>query len=1115
MLSRTTPFGALLGLFALLTSADLPYNPTRLFLSSKADGERGFIYQLDSPSSEAANGRLRSISLDSNLNSASIPYDTITPSLPFLENVASAAYISSANPDGGISTYAGDCAAGAQAAQLWRFVPNNSSNTAQGAWAQQTLSSSGAQTRAAPNLLASSITFSPTTLEKDASVYVFGGMCPDHAASQDSWARDASYSNQLVQLQPSGSNGGYVRSVMAGLGQPIAEAGFTITPLMPAFSNSTGGVLSQQQSFLLLGGHTQTAFINMSQVAIFSLPEATWTFLPIGDASSKTDLKERADLPDVEPRSGHTSILSSDGSKVIVLGGWVGDISTPAEPQLAVLNVGQGYGGSSTSWTWVGADPENTPFSDVSGIYGHGAVLLPGNVMMVSGGYSISASSPKAKRAEQTPSDKTLFYNITSATFMDSYDVKMAASTVAPNAQATQGPLTTTSQKAGLGVGLTLGIIAVALACLLGWWYWRRLKRRRAYEQQFAVRDGYGQNHDNRQSMMQQTTAFSDRHIDEKATTMRHSAWNGAATQRTETDSFGHVTVQQGWSNVREAERTGLDLNVPSPQRGLRKGRGPLTSHSINAMDPRANNARGTISPIDERPEDDSAENPSSKVRRGSAIGDDMDVENPFRDPDPEPPRAHLNNNSRRQSLTPSREGLRVEVSDLPGATPHEPREHETQAWTRDWKGNDLDVSRRGSPEKSERTNSSLSEQSQGQAETWRSSRYLQYIPAALNPFASPSPSPDNTRRDPTNQVHDSFYTARTSMDHLPPTNQLSEYEATVEVGDHGDDSIVTPTHKEFQIPHSHNLSSPISPDSEPTFTYPTIPRHATEQGHPAPRAVRRGGSSRIGSWVGSVRRTLAHPTSSYQRSASMNSISAANYYSNNYHNPTGGLVDADQYTDDGSASTGGGRSSSSSPTKLSSRYKIKRKPVLFGVPTAVGSGERERSTRRVVSESTGDAFWAASNANSEKKIRHSEDGSTGGQIHSVTRHVHHVSEDIDLSRSSRVENFEGRADKDNTQKRVMFSITQEKLRVVNRGLDDDDDSPDEVDSVVGIVTETTRTGVGIKSAMRTSRPLVGKVEKEVKRIEEASLKDEGADEGVLLRVDSGSYYSERSPALH
>ena len=104
----------------------------------------------------------------------------------------------------------------------------------------------------------------------------------------------------------------YDLSLSASRGPPIPEAGFSMTSLTPAVLQApeNSGSQVQNQNFVLVGGHTQQAFINMSQVALFSLPEESWTFVPIDDPDPppKTDLATRAS-PIVEPRSGHTAVL--------------------------------------------------------------------------------------------------------------------------------------------------------------------------------------------------------------------------------------------------------------------------------------------------------------------------------------------------------------------------------------------------------------------------------------------------------------------------------------------------------------------------------------------------------------------------------------------------------------------------------------------------------------------------------------------------------------------------------------------------------------------------------------------------------------------------------------
>lgn len=104
-----------------------------------------------------------------------------------------------------------------------------------------------------------------------------------------------------------------------------------------------------------MGGHTQTAFINMSQVAIWSLPEESWSFVTVdspGTANGNTELAVKSTVTQVDSRSGHTAVLTEDGASIVVLGGWVGDVSQKADPQLAVLHLGQGFGGKG-DWSMI------------------------------------------------------------------------------------------------------------------------------------------------------------------------------------------------------------------------------------------------------------------------------------------------------------------------------------------------------------------------------------------------------------------------------------------------------------------------------------------------------------------------------------------------------------------------------------------------------------------------------------------------------------------------------------------------------------------------------------------------------------------------------------------
>ncbi|KAI7520667.1 hypothetical protein KC317_g22316, partial [Hortaea werneckii] len=199
----------------------------------------------------------------------------------------------------------------------------------------------------------------------------------------------------------------------------------------------------------------------MSQVALFSLPQESWTFLPVEQPEDlKTDLTARQEVTEVEPRSGHTAVLSEDGSTVLLFGGWVGDVSTPAQPQMAILEFGSAYGGTG-GWKWsIPGASSSSPLASGEGIYGHGAAMLPGGVMMIVGGYSTS-SSASTKRQATSDESRIWFYNTTSKSWVDSYSPPPVESQPSSNAT-NQSHAQAVGLGTGLGIGgaLLLGIVA-------------------------------------------------------------------------------------------------------------------------------------------------------------------------------------------------------------------------------------------------------------------------------------------------------------------------------------------------------------------------------------------------------------------------------------------------------------------------------------------------------------------------------------------------------------------------------------------------------------------------------------------------------------------------------
>lgn len=635
------------------------------------------------------------------LNSANIPYTTVSNPLPFLDDDSDEAFTPVIDAQGNIMVYSGKCKNGTEGSTLWNFAPANGTNGIDGAWARMKLTDKGGigvDDIQGANFLASGIAFSSGT-NQSSDMYIFGGMCPSEISSAvDNWTQSANYSNVMltIEVASSPSTDTYSLGKSASRGPPIPEAGFTITPLEPTFSQSLEShhTQNQNQNFVLLGGHTQEAFINMSQVALFSLPEQTWSFIPVDSPSDtpKTDLTR--DVSSVEPRSGHTAVLTPDGRQLIVFGGWVGDVRTSANPQLAVLQLGEGYGGTG-DWQWsipvpVGIGPE-----DGVGIFGHGAVMLPGSVMMIAGGYLIpNSNNAKMKRGDPSLNPTTYFFNTTSSSWIPSFTHPRATSEVqTPSGSAAA------AKKTGLEAGLTLGILALFILVLFYFWFTRRTKHRREAREK-DLRNLAAGAHRTSSTGLPLTGAVRE---------MTASEWmrqrNRASTEAYPwaTGPPGSVGERAGWrEGDTEAERTGLLFEVPSPTRGLRRS---LHSRGTYQPAPRFDDGRrshgsGNIHPIDERDEyeEDDGEkepsgNPEMSQQKNTNILESAPILDPFSDPG-------------ESSRTPSPSSPQ---------SPTHARELEVQNWVSDWAVAGALMHQqagRTSPDKTDRTSSTLSDKS-------------------------------------------------------------------------------------------------------------------------------------------------------------------------------------------------------------------------------------------------------------------------------------------------------------------------------------------------------------------------------------------------------------------
>ncbi|KAI9880997.1 MAG: hypothetical protein M1830_009491 [Pleopsidium flavum] len=703
---------SLLTLLAVPAFAHMPYSPTRIFLSPVHEGELLYIFQ--PTSSSPSSFQLLSLNTTSTLHTSNLPYKILSTSLPFLGSGTGLAFTPVINEWGGISIYAGRCADNSGGAQLWRFTPDDKTLNGDGAWARKTFSASGVDGHGdliGANYLSSGISFSSTVggRRDSAGVYIFGGMCPTATAPSGDWTASANYSNSMLRLTPSSTSSASVEynlGMTSSRGPPIAEAGFSITSLEPSFTNSSSGDENRQQNFVLLGGHTQQAFINMSQVAIFSLPEETWSFQPVNSASpnARTDLTAR-DRTNVDPRSGHTTVLSPDGKKLVIFGGWVGDVTMPADPQLVVLQLGEGYGGTD-EWAWTIPTQTGTGLAKGAGIYGHGAVMLPGGVMMATGGYAIPASTKsKTKRADPSLNTQNYFFNVTSSSWISSY-TKPLTTLVSSSSSDLGSDYLTPSKRAGLGAGLALGFAVIIGAAIVWFWYSRRLKHRREAREKELRELALG-------AQRFHSSALGLGGIDGRGGEKSAMDWMGEQQRSSRkghpwatsgTSRNGGFGEGPGWRNngSTEAERTGLLVEVPSPTRGLRRS---LHSRGAYQQAPRLDDARrslafSNIHPIEERDEHegDIVEPVSAELEGPRGMGTINVVAtapqlDPFRDPAPLGSHPIV-------SRTPS-----------PVSAARE-RALEVQNWVSDWTAADalLHSTGRTSPDKADRTSSTLSE---------------------------------------------------------------------------------------------------------------------------------------------------------------------------------------------------------------------------------------------------------------------------------------------------------------------------------------------------------------------------------------------------------------------
>ncbi|KAJ5818381.1 hypothetical protein N7474_003972 [Penicillium riverlandense] len=588
MVHRRRPKKLRLLLLSLIhpASAAVPYAPSSLFLSPQHNDSLAYLLQPSSSGTGAT--EFLSLNLSSSVDAGSPSYHTLLERTPFQSNDGTSTFVPVINDQGAITVYSGDCHPSSPNPDLWRFRPHKPSSIGNGTWERLSLSSD----KNRPNYLAAGFTFSSTNTN-EASIFVFGGMCPFQNSTNGSWISAATYSQSTIMLNPTGPHSNdYQSSTTGARAPPIPEAGSAIVPLSATYSAAS---TNKQQDFLLIGGHTQNAFLNMSELAVFSLPQESWSFVSVNkDSTSRTELAIREQAM-VEPRSGHTALLSQDGRKVFVLGGWVGDTSVPAEPQFAVLTLGEDYSG--TDWSWTIPSSNGLGLPEGTGIFGHAAAMLPGDVMMIAGGYSIPKQSSKRAVPTARKNSQVYLYNVTSDSWVTSYTNPEAHHKAASTSSGGDG--LSTGQKVGLGLGLGFGIPVLITLILFGWMLWRkRIVRNKRDSQLRDLALGAERAHFWGRDDPFQASSVQSSQMSEKQDPATAYPWTGNR-------GYG------GRPNWRDPggsspERTGLlrDAGSPSkpghqPHMNARPYRSPGATHY------RRSDQTSEIHPIDEREEDE------------------------------------------------------------------------------------------------------------------------------------------------------------------------------------------------------------------------------------------------------------------------------------------------------------------------------------------------------------------------------------------------------------------------------------------------------------------------------------------------------------------------------
>ncbi|KAL1959232.1 hypothetical protein VTO42DRAFT_2738 [Malbranchea cinnamomea] len=602
---------------------DAPYNPSYVWVPRPENSTAAYILSPRSPPSEGL--QLQSLDLSAAFQIDKPPLRDLSAPESVLDGARSESLVSVTDTDGLPLIYRGSCQSAVY--EISKFTPDQDDPRRTGKWRSITVSQvvgddddDDTELRG-PNYLVSAVAFSHTKEDAPSDIFLFGGMCPRDDGPEQDWVSGAEYSRQMMLLLADGASrhNSYQLSTLPMRTPPVAEAGFSMTPLLPAYTNSSTGKQLTQQSFVMIGGHTREAFVGMSELALFSLPEASWTYIAVEQSPSamlKTRAATRAGAG-IEPRSGHTAVLSPGGDKIIVVGGWVGETSNAAEPQVAILRLGEEYGGAG-SWTWD--VPRQSPHGlpEVTGIFGHGAAMLPGGIMIVAGGYEIP-SEPSNNAGVPRPNGRLFLFNTTSESWITTYDFP---NQLEVDDTSNSGLLSSASQKAGLGVGVGVGVCALAaLAIALYCHRTRHSRQHRKFREQELRKLAlgaerphfYGPEDDVLPPMIQSNP--------ERSPFIPSSA---RAARSTDVDANKR---RDSWENIDGTERAGLLVDTSSPTRNSQQGGWPGSQPTgIPA-------GMSTIRRVDERDEYQKVPLDESEQHHKRHQSKDSTVSDPFIDP--------------------------------------------------------------------------------------------------------------------------------------------------------------------------------------------------------------------------------------------------------------------------------------------------------------------------------------------------------------------------------------------------------------------------------------------------------------------------------------------------